>query len=233
MTIKVSEIFGPTIQGEGDLIGAPTVFVRFGGCDYRCVWCDTLYAVLPEYKATWRTMTPQEIRDEVKAHSTGSTIVTFSGGNPALYDLTGLVGLLADDGHAVAVETQGSVFKPWLADVAFLTVSPKPPSSGMETNEAVLRQVLECHPHSILKIVVGSHEDYEWAKGLISRMPKRRVYLQPCNPYGASPAAASEAPEASLAMYRQVAEWVLRDQWEFVRVLPQLHLLAWGQRRGI
>ena len=40
-TIAISEIFGPTIQGEGALIGKPTVFVRTGGCDYRCSWCDT------------------------------------------------------------------------------------------------------------------------------------------------------------------------------------------------
>ncbi len=43
--IRVSEIFGPTIQGEGVLIGLPTVFVRSGGCDYRCSWCDSLHAV--------------------------------------------------------------------------------------------------------------------------------------------------------------------------------------------
>jgi organic radical activating enzyme len=48
--IRISKIFGPTIQGEGPLIGRPIVFVRTGGCDYRCSWCDTLYAVLPEYR---------------------------------------------------------------------------------------------------------------------------------------------------------------------------------------
>jgi len=50
--VRISEIFGPTIQGEGPLIGRPTVFVRTAGCDYRCARCDTLYAVLPEYIAT-------------------------------------------------------------------------------------------------------------------------------------------------------------------------------------
>ena len=44
----VVEVFGPTIQGEGELAGVPTAFVRFGGCDYRCTWCDSLHAVLPE-----------------------------------------------------------------------------------------------------------------------------------------------------------------------------------------
>jgi 7-carboxy-7-deazaguanine synthase len=49
-SILISEIFGPTVQGEGPLVGRPTVFVRTGGCDYRCAWCDTLYAVLPEHR---------------------------------------------------------------------------------------------------------------------------------------------------------------------------------------
>jgi len=49
--IRVSEIFGPTIQGEGALIGQPTVFVRTGGCDYRCSWCDSLHAVDSRFRA--------------------------------------------------------------------------------------------------------------------------------------------------------------------------------------
>ena len=46
-THPVIEVFGPTIQGEGAEAGLPTHFVRFGGCDYRCSWCDTMYAVDP------------------------------------------------------------------------------------------------------------------------------------------------------------------------------------------
>src|SRR3712207_8798896 len=46
-TYPVIEIFGPTIQGEGAEAGLPTHFVRLGGCDYRCAWCDTMYAVDP------------------------------------------------------------------------------------------------------------------------------------------------------------------------------------------
>lgn len=50
--IRVSEIFGPTIQGEGALIGEPTVFVRTGGCDYRCVWYNTMHTVNNEFHHT-------------------------------------------------------------------------------------------------------------------------------------------------------------------------------------
>lgn len=63
--IRVSEIFGPTIQGEGILIGLPTVFVRTGGCDYRCSWCDTLHAVDSDYRDQWQPMSVDEIWQDV------------------------------------------------------------------------------------------------------------------------------------------------------------------------
>src|SRR5438105_206992 len=46
-TFPVIEVFGPTVQGEGPDAGRPAYFVRFGGCDYRCSWCDSMYAVEP------------------------------------------------------------------------------------------------------------------------------------------------------------------------------------------
>ena len=86
--IQISEIFGPTIQGEGTLIGRPTVFVRTGGCDFRCAWCDTLYAVLPQFKNDWRKMSAPEIVAQVLALSQQQPIlITLSGGNPALQPL--------------------------------------------------------------------------------------------------------------------------------------------------
>jgi len=81
--IPISEIFGPTVQGEGALIGKPTVFVRTGGCDFRCRWCDTLYAVLPTYRHDWSPMTSEEILGRVEQLTGGNPIlVTVSGGNP-------------------------------------------------------------------------------------------------------------------------------------------------------
>src|SRR5262249_59748602 len=63
--IRISEICGPTIQGEGPLLGQPSVFVRTGGCDYRCAWCDTLYAVLPEFRSQWSLHTAADIMRRV------------------------------------------------------------------------------------------------------------------------------------------------------------------------
>ena len=83
--IRVSEIFGPTIQGEGALIGEPTVFVRTGGCDYRCVWCDTMHAGDSAYRHTWTPMTTETVWAEVARLSNNTPItVSLSGGNPVI-----------------------------------------------------------------------------------------------------------------------------------------------------
>jgi len=94
VSLRIAEIFGPTVQGEGALIGAPTVFVRAGGCDYRCVWCDSLHAVDSAYRHDWAAMTPDEVWARVRQLSGGRPLtVTLSGGNPAIQDFGPLIAL--------------------------------------------------------------------------------------------------------------------------------------------
>src|SRR3954453_18768223 len=91
-TFPVIEVFGPTIQGEGAEAGLPTHFVRFGGCDYRCSWCDTMYAVDPAtVRATARPSSTNQIVDELSTLGGAPEWVTLSGGNPALHHLGPLV----------------------------------------------------------------------------------------------------------------------------------------------
>ena len=63
--LRIAEVFGPTIQGEGALIGEPTVFVRTGGCDYRCAWCDSMHAVDPAFRHDWANMSTDAVWQEV------------------------------------------------------------------------------------------------------------------------------------------------------------------------
>ena len=108
--IRISEIFGPTIQGEGALIGQPTVFVRTGGCDYRCAWCDSLHAVDNRFRADWRVMTTVEVLDRVRALSGDQPLmVSLSGGNPAIQPLGPLIRQGQAAGYRFALEPQGSV----------------------------------------------------------------------------------------------------------------------------
>lgn len=238
--IRISEIFGPTIQGEGPLIGRPTVFVRTAGCDYRCSWCDTLYAVLPEYREEWSHMTPSEVLARVNVLAANRPLlISLSGGNPALQPLDSLITLGHRSGHSFAMETQGSVAQQWFAYLDWLILSPKPPSSGMTTDWNALGACVEAaggRPRCILKIVIFDEADYDFARTAASHCPKLKIYLQVGNPEPLR-AAGKAMPETAdildlMRRLRWLVDRTVTDRWFDVTVLPQLHVLAWGNKRG-
>ena len=135
--IPVIEMFGPTIQGEGAVIGVKTMFVRTYGCDYRCSWCDSAFTWDGTAKDKVRMMEAEEIMNELlEIAGDNFDCVTISGGNPALIGegMGDFINLLHERGIQAAIETQGSKWQDWFYDVDVLTISPKPPSSGMSTN---------------------------------------------------------------------------------------------------
>lgn len=163
----VIEIFGPTIQGEGLDQGTPCYFVRFGGCDFRCAWCDTPFAVLPELvRKNAKRMSTSDILKAISKLAPGPQLVVLSGGNPLLHNLGHLVIMLRRIGYTTSVETQGTRVQPWMFDVDRLCVSPKPPSSGHRVTVASIETFLEGLSvfTTFLKIVVFDHHDYQWAK---------------------------------------------------------------------
>lgn len=237
--IRISEIFGPTIQGEGALIGLPTVFVRTGGCDYRCSWCDSLHAVDPEYRTQWKPMTSDAIWAKVTELSGGVPVtVSLSGGNPAIQPLGGLIRLGQNDGYRFALETQGSVARDWFAELDMLVLSPKPPSSNMTTDWNAFDACLgaaQGKPEIILKIVVFDDADYQFARDTAARHPDLPVYLQPGN-HAPPPAHADDAPVDQAGLTDKMlwlVDCVTKDRWFEARVLPQLHVLLWGNKRGV
>jgi 7-carboxy-7-deazaguanine synthase len=246
-TWPVIEVFGPTVQGEGSEAGIPCHFVRFGGCDYRCSWCDSMYAVEPaEVRANAHHLGVDEIVGRLTALDGNPEWVVLSGGNPALLDLTPLIRALQNSGgFKVAVETQGSRWKPWLAEVDRLTVSPKPPSSGMATMAhgqafgAFMGQA-EAHDAPVsLKIVVADQQDYDWARNMLQMYPVADRHLSVCTPQDVPPGC--DEREEFLWLYGEIsdryawlAEKVAGDPaLAGVRVLPQLHVIAWGNCRGV
>lgn len=171
----VSEIFGPTIQGEGSMAGAKCIFVRFAGCDYRCSMCDSMHAVDPQtVHKTANKMTAQDIVDAVHklAYTSGTDWIIFSGGNPAIQDLTKPLQELKDLGYKVAVETQGSIFRSWLRLADHITISPKGPGMGAECDLLMLHEfVKSLYPNPIsqedpdvcIKVVLFNQMDIEFA----------------------------------------------------------------------
>lgn len=234
----IVEIFGPTIQGEGPLIGSRCIFIRFAGCDSDCHWCDTRYAWdKKEPRYGYQQMSAREIVEYVVELGPEPCMVVLTGGNPALQEnmgelLHGLKGLVTK----VVVETQGTKFQPWFNDCDYVVVSPKL-SNARLTKSIDSQQVLEvlgqinCDVITHLKIVVFNAEDVEEAL--------REYYI---------PSILECITDFTLqvgTLPGDAATWVL-ERWLYitntvlheypkatqVRVLPQAHVLLWGHGRG-
>ena len=233
--LRVAEVFGPTLQGEGLRIGQRTFFVRFGGCDYRCSWCDSLHAVLPEFRFTWNKLSVWDIFEQLSAlGAVAGDWVTLSGGNPALQDL----GHLLHEGRWTrgmyfAMETQGSVAKDWFAAVDHLTISPKGPSSGNVTPFADVAACLAMGTLVVeLKVVVFTPADLAYAASLAARFPLLAISVSVGNA-NVDPAEPLETTQLRmLAAYAALAADVLAQRLP-LRVLPQLHARAWGNAKGV
>lgn len=164
--MKVSEVFN-TIQGEGPNVGLPTTFVRFGGCNLRCPgWpCDTLYAVLPEYRPNWGTYDPNQLAAYVA--SFGLRHVCITGGEPliqSIREMEEFAELLWSGGYTVDLFTNGSRPLPgWSHDSSVTVVMDyKLPGSGeygsfLETNWSLLSG------HSAVKFVCKDMNDFDTA----------------------------------------------------------------------
>lgn len=233
-TYAVSEVYGPVCQGEGALIGKPTIFVRLGGCDYRCAWCDSLYAVLPQFRKEWAKTTAAAITEHVAAllpagHTFGH--VTLSGGNPAIHPCRDLIAALHTRGYRVAIETQGSICPDWLLLIDDVTLSPKPPSSGNVTPydpESALMACLALADAAVLKVVVFDDADYDYARAVHLTYPGVPFYLQVGTAVGV--ATRGDLCDA-LNTWQTVAlsDAAMQD----VAILPQLHAILKGHARGI
>jgi len=239
--LPVIELFGPTVQGEGHLVGVPTHFVRLGGCPYRCVWCDSMHAVDPiqvKKNATW--MTPTQIMlalTELNSKNGGlfPKWVTLSGGDPVIWDCNNLLEACAGV-FDIAVETEGFMYRPWVVHADFVTVSPKPPSSGMadKLNLAVLKWYVThlLHNQLAFKVVVFDGKDLEFAAKLRAEFPKSHFYLSV-----GTPLTSGETNGVNklylLEKYRWLVEEALKAPiFTDVRVFPQMHVLAWGAEKG-
>jgi 7-carboxy-7-deazaguanine synthase len=239
--LPVIELFGPTIQGEGRLCGSVSHFIRFGGCDFRCSWCDSMHAVDPDQvKQNAKWLSPAEIHTEIQ-RLPFSNIITFSGGNPALWDLNILIDLLMPK-HFLAVETQGSIWQDWMEKVDLITVSPKGPSSGMYSQldwgllkrfddlDSTLEIKNKRCTDVVFKVVVFSEVDYEFAQDIRGRFPLIQMYLSAGTPLNCEP---GQLIEKILMSYRVLCERVLCDDtMQSVVVLPQMHQLLWPGQQG-
>lgn len=239
--IPIMEIFGPTIQGEGMVIGQKTMFVRTAGCDYSCGWCDSSFTWDGTEKDTIKMMSAEDIWGELKRlGGRGFSYVTLSGGNPALFkQLESLIQLLKVNNMKVCIETQGSKWQDWFLEIDWLTISPKPPSSEMTTDFLILDSIFhrlkmnQSSQHVSLKIVIFNNNDYEYAQKVHQRYPDIPFFLQVGNDdiYSTDDQILTKH---LLEKYEWLIEKTMHDEeFKDVRVLPQLHTFVWGNKRGI
>ncbi|HDX9579884.1 TPA: 7-carboxy-7-deazaguanine synthase QueE [Bacillus pseudomycoides] len=235
--IPVLEIFGPTIQGEGMVVGQKTMFVRTAGCDYSCAWCDSAFTWDGSAKEQIRQMSPEEIFSELmQTGGENFSHVTISGGNPALLKHLGaLISLLKQNGIRTAIETQGSKWQDWLLDIDEVTISPKPPSSTMTTNFAMLDSILNQldRKNISLKVVVFDDQDFVYAKEVHERYPHVPFFLQVGNDDTKTTDDVSLIQSLLMKYEWLIDKAVQCKEMNDAKVLPQLHALVWGNKRGV
>jgi len=154
-----------TIQGEGFHQGRAAYFVRLGGCDVGCVWCDV--------KDSWNAdahpkMSIEEIIKNIK-QQTDSGLVVITGGEPLMHNLTALTKAIQDAGYQTNIETSGAhqLTGTW----NWICLSPK---KFKIPKEEILPFVNE------LKVVIFNKTDFEWAENYATKVNTLcKLYLQP------------------------------------------------------
>lgn len=213
MNMRINEIF-TSIQGEGVFIGLPTLFIRAAGCDLRCRWCDTPYALLDSQGTDWPL---DDIMAEVR--KSGVANICLTGGDPLRQpdDSVELIKRLTAAGYSVVLETSGAY---GLAGVPrnerlFISMDVKMPGSGMaDRNKPENLELLRGGDQ--VKFILAGRDDYNFAKEFLREHPV------PCE------VIFTPAGGRDLAW---LAEAVLADGVR-ARVLPQLHKYIWGDERG-
>ncbi len=171
--MRVVEVFR-SLQGEGRNQGCPTVFLRLGGCNLACRWCDTPYA-----RQGSQDLDATAVLAAVRAAAGPCRRVCVTGGEPLLQQdaLVPVLAALADEGYACEIETNGTIaFGPAGAHAA-ITMDVKCPSSGEASDLALLA---ELGPRDAVKFVVADLADLAYAEQVLRDSPTRaEVFVSP------------------------------------------------------
>lgn len=231
-TIPVSEVFGPTIQGEGPFAGAPVQFLRTGGCNLSCSWCDTPYTWDSDrfdLRAELTPMTAGEIVDRLIPN----LALVVSGGEPLMHQNNlAFKTVLAEavrHGCAVHIETNGTLAPGdhLLKHTTAIAVSPKLDHAGAHKkrqNPALnpaWATVAKGDPNVFLKVVVRNAEDVRSVTMMAAGIgwPMAQVWVMPVG----------TTTEALLADWPEIAGAAAEHK---INASQRLHVLAWGDTKG-
>jgi len=245
-TLVVNEIY-LSLQGESTFAGLPCVFVRLTACNLRCSYCDTAYAFTEGKKWSFAEILQRvaEIAkpySHLQSHLPGVNrlpIVEFTGGEPLLQPTSpSLMHALCDEDFTVLVETSGaldiSVLDPRIRRIMDL----KCPSSG-EVERNRWENISHLQPTDEVKFVIGTVEDYEWARAQVSQhnlaaiCPVLFSWVAPLAPAQQHPSL-RKVPAGQTPMTRlELVERIIADALP-VRFQLQMHKVIWApEARGV
>lgn len=233
-SLVVSEVFGPTIQGEGPALGRRAAFVRLGGCNLACSWCDTPYtwdASLYDLRAELQRRPITDVLAQVRA--TGARLVVITGGEPLLHQgQPGWDALLSTlstlDGVDIEVETNGTLAPTGITRAAaHFNVSPKLAHSGDSAEKRIRPVALAAFAglahtnRAAFKFVLQTPGDVAEVQELVAtyRIPADRVWVM------AEGITAAQILDGT----RAIAEPAIAAGFN---VTTRLHTLIWGQERA-
>ena len=153
-----------TLQGEGFYSGQAAYFIRLGGCDVGCVWCDV--------KESWDAdahpkMSVETMKELVNLHP--GRIVVITGGEPSMHNLVPITTALKAAGMRTHIETSAS--SPLTGNWDWVTLSPKKFKAPLAENMYLADE---------LKIIVFNKSDFAWAEEFAAQVkPECKLYLQP------------------------------------------------------
>lgn len=209
--LSVSEIFY-SIQGEGPNTGYPAVFLRTAGCNLRCTWCDTPYAL--ELRQGTR-MSPEEVVEKIRSFPAKHLVIT--GGEPMIQQQHLKKVLEQLQGYFVEIETNGGFASTIDEYIHQYNCSPKLPGSGNKAYELKLLP----NEKAWYKFVIDTDQDLKETLEYIEQyqLPKERIRLMP----------QGETPEAS----KEKSLWLIEQCKEHGFIFnPRLHVLIWGNTLG-
>jgi 7-carboxy-7-deazaguanine synthase len=244
-TLVINEIY-LSLQGESTFAGLPCVFVRLTACDLRCSYCDTAYAFtegkkqsLAEIGAKIRQLAAPFKNSAPSLSPFALPLVELTGGEPLLQkNSLPLMKQLCDDGFTVLLETSGahdiSPVDPRVRRILDL----KCPSSG-EAGRNRLENLPHLKPTDEIKFVIGTHEDYAWAKRQITEhrldvvCPLLFSWVHPLMSEQQNKSLKPVPPGQTPISRRELAERIIADALP-VRFQVQLHKVIWPpEQRGV
>src|SRR5580658_6571101 len=167
-TLVVNEIY-LSLQGESTFAGLPCIFIRLTACDLRCSYCDTAYAFTEGKKMAFAKILSEIKKLAAPFKDAPLPLVELTGGEPLLQknSLT-LMKQLCDDGFTVLLETSGAHDISKVDARVHRIMDLKCPSSG-EAARNRFDNIAHLKATDEIKFVIGTLEDYEWAKAQIAK----------------------------------------------------------------